>query len=137
MTCTGAHLNNPNSGLANIKAATTNPERIKAGAEFLNTNYKNFVKKILLEPHLYKMEVLTNLEQAELKEVEFLHGVVQIQLTFLPSQEYCETLNELLEKKKNIKVRFYNYEGAFKDLTFLKYLSNISHLIIYDRYRKC
>jgi hypothetical protein len=79
------------------------------------------------------MEVYTDISLNELSNLPIgKRDSLQLQFTTPPTVGYCETLNKVLLENPNIRIRFYSYEGRFRDLNFLNSLSNINKLILQD-----
>jgi len=78
------------------------------------------------------LEVYTDLTLKELEHISTdANGTFQLQFTKPLKKPYCNILNLLL-LKQNITIRFYSYDGAFKDLSFLKLIPNIKRLTLHD-----
>jgi Leucine-rich repeat (LRR) protein len=78
------------------------------------------------------MEVYTDIDIVELKTLFQIDSEIQFQFTSKPSKDYCLFLNRLLFNSEDTIIRFYSYEGAFKDLAFLSDLPNIRNLKLDD-----
>jgi hypothetical protein len=79
------------------------------------------------------MEVYTDISKEEAQNIlSNSEGSMQLQFTMPPAQDYCIFLNQYLLQKNDVVIRFYSYNGSFKDLSFLEKLSNIKNLKVHD-----
>jgi hypothetical protein len=56
-----------------------------------------------------------------------------IQFDKIVSTDYLKSLNEII-KNKNVQIRFYSYDGLWKNLDFLMHLNNLKNLVIDEPY---
>jgi hypothetical protein len=79
------------------------------------------------------MEVYTDVLKEEIQNIFSNAGcAIQLQFTTPPAQDYCSFLNQYLLQKDDVVIRFYSYDGYFRDLSFLEKLSNIKNLKVHD-----
>lgn len=78
------------------------------------------------------MNIYTDWSFQELETVFWGEDEMQIQFTKPPTNVFCEYLNQKLIEFPHVRVRFYSYEEAFKDLAFLENLTNIKKLCLDD-----
>ena len=77
------------------------------------------------------MEVFTDLEMKEFESLISANEMneIQIQFTRKPGHLYCKLIIEYISDK-NITLRFYSYKQEFKDLSLLKWFSNLEKIIL-------